>query len=135
MNGMRIDGPGAMMFAPDMQLMRERMPMMKERLEPLLRERMEDLEPMLREQLRDLPKRIELRTAPRFRTAMPIGPVITLENEPEFDEPFVLDLDDQPFDFDSDLEPISPGEIRELVGIAAQDARAALKHLAADGTV
>ncbi|MFL5501204.1 MAG: PDZ domain-containing protein [Gemmatimonadaceae bacterium] len=134
MNGMRIDGPGAMMFTPDMQLMRERMPMMKERLEPMLRERMENLEPMLREQLRDLPRRIELRTAPRFKTAMPMGRVTTLDDEAGFDEALVLDLDDLPFDFDSEVAPISPGEIRELVGIAAQDARAALKHLAADGT-
>ncbi|MFL5479002.1 MAG: PDZ domain-containing protein [Gemmatimonadaceae bacterium] len=125
MGGMRIDGPGGMMFAPEMQLMRERMPMMKERLEP-----------MLREQFRDLPKRIEFRTAPRFKTAFPIGRVITLDDAPELDEPIVLDLDDLPFDyddFDDDVEPISPGEIRELVGIAAQDAQAVLAHLAADG--
>src|SRR3954454_12828732 len=89
MNGMRIDGPGAMMFTPDMQLMRERMPMMKERLEPMLRERMENLGPMLREQLRDLPRRIELRTAPRFKTAMPMGRVITLDDEARFDEALV----------------------------------------------
>lgn len=125
MGGMRIDGPGAMMFAPEMQLMRERMPMMKERLEP-----------MLREQFRDLPNRIEFRTAPRFKTAFPIGRVITLDDAPELDESMVLDLDDLPFDyddFDDDVEPISPGEIRELVGIAAQDAQAVLAHLAADG--
>jgi hypothetical protein len=104
MNGMRIDGPGAMMFTPDMQLMRERMPMIKERIEPLLRERMEDLQPMLRERLQALPK-IELRTAPRVITTTSAGDVISRE------------------------------EIHELVGIEARDAQAALKHLAADGTV
>lgn len=79
MDGMRTDGPGAMMFTPDMQLMRERMPMIKERLEPLLRERMEDLQPMLREQLQGLPKRIEFRTAPRVITTSTDGVVSPAE--------------------------------------------------------
>lgn len=154
MNG-GFNGRGTMMmFAPDMQLLRERMPMIRERLEPMLRQRMHDIEPMLREHLRDLPSRIQLRTAPRIRMALParsrgIYKVdrggdwtvadLDLMDEPfesGFDDaPFVLDFDDEPFDFETDIETVSPEEIQELGAITARDARAALEHLAADGIV
>lgn len=60
---MHFEGPGggAMMFGPEM-------PMLRERIEPLVR----DMEPMLRERLRDLPNRIEMARPLRFRTAAPI---------------------------------------------------------------
>lgn len=59
---MRFEGPGggAMMFGPET-------PMLRERIEPLMR----DMEPMLRERLRDLPNRIEMARPLRFRTLSP----------------------------------------------------------------
>lgn len=127
---MQFGAPGMMMFGPEMKLMRERMPMMKEQLEPMLRER-----------LRDLPRKTELRTAPRIRMAVPRGDVITLDDVPDFDEPFAFDFDDEPsfdfddepFDFETDFAPVSPEEIRELVVTTVLDARVGLERLAADG--
>jgi|GEM_PF-638901 len=58
---MEFGGPPMMKFAPETMMMRERAPMLREQLEPMLRERM-----------RDLPNRIQLRTMPRFKTAMPV---------------------------------------------------------------
>lgn len=49
------------------------------------------------------------------------------------EQPFWLDLDDEPFDFETEIAPLSPEEIRELVGITARDARVGLERLAADG--
>jgi hypothetical protein len=56
MGGMEFDGPRMMMFAPgvkmlepDMQRMRVPTPMMKQRIEPMIRERMEYRAPMLRQ--------------------------------------------------------------------------------------
>jgi len=59
---MRFEGPpgGAMMFGPEM-------PMLRERMEPLMR----DMEPMLRERLRDLPNRIQMAKPLRFKTLSP----------------------------------------------------------------
>jgi hypothetical protein len=152
---MQFDGPGMMMVGPEMQILRERMPMIRQQLEPMLRERMDEL-----------PKRLEMRAVPRIRTrtlaplrvrapqiykvdrgaegwktagAPVMGPIgesgdaLMLEDMPQFDEPYILDLDDEPFDFEEGIEPINPEVIRELVAITVQDARVALKHLAADG--
>ena len=154
---MEFDGPGMMMFGPEMQLMRERMPMIRGQLEPLLRER-----------LRDLPNRIQLRTMPRIRTAVPVrapriyrvdrggvelnaaeGPGIMslehegddlfleddadfLENDADFDDSFILDLV-APFEFENEIEPVSPEVFRELAATAARDAQVALRRLAAAG--
>jgi hypothetical protein len=69
-----FDGPGRVMFGPDSKMMLDRMePLMKERMEPLMKERMEPLmkeriEPMLR-QFNSLPRKIQLRTPVRTRTA------------------------------------------------------------------
>jgi len=58
---MRVGGPdGAMMFGPEM-------PMLRERMEPLMR----DMEPMLRERLKDLPSRIQMVRPLRFKTLSP----------------------------------------------------------------
>ena len=156
---MEFGGPGMMMLEPDMQLMRERMPMLKQQLEPLLQERM-----------RDLPNRIQLRTMPRIKTAPPIrmrtyrvdrggeewkaaeGPGMSgeqgetevfFDDMPDLDDslfldylpeldPFILNLE-EPIEFENEFEPVSPEVIRELAATAARDARAALAHLAADG--
>jgi hypothetical protein len=86
MDGMRgVDGPDRMMFGPDSKMMHEQLePLMKERMGPLTKERMEPLrkermEPLMREriepllrQLNELPRKIQVRTPVRTRTAAPI---------------------------------------------------------------
>ena len=162
MDGMReFDGPEMMRFAPEMLMMRERMPMLREQLEPLMRERMRDLPNRI--QLRTMPRirttlPVRVRTyradrggqewnaaeAPRIATGwgeteslldeMPdLEEPIFLDNEPDL-EPFILDLE-EPIEFENDFEPVSPEVIRELAATATQDARFALKHLAAAGIV
>ena len=78
MDGMReFDGPDLMMFGPDSKMIHERLqPLMKERMEPLMKERMEPLtkeriEPLLRE-LNELPRKIQIRTPVRVRSAAPL---------------------------------------------------------------
>ena len=51
---------------------------------------------------------------------------------PDFDELF-LDFDDEPFDFEKEIVPVSAEEIRELAGTTILSAQSALKHLAAAG--
>jgi hypothetical protein len=137
MNGMmEFNGPRMKMLAPDMQFFREQMPMMKERLEPMLRQNLKEIEPRLREKLRDLPEKIRLRTAPGTR--MRVLDDVDFDEPFAFEmdeEPFVLDLDDEPFDFDfeNEIQSVSPEEIRELAATAVRDARAALSRLVADG--
>jgi hypothetical protein len=86
MEGMReFDGPDRVMFGPDSKMMHEQLePLMKERMGPLTKERMEPLrkermEPLMREriepllrQLNELPRKIQVRTPVRTRTAAPI---------------------------------------------------------------
>lgn len=133
MGMMRFDGPG-MMFGPDVKMMRERMPMIRKQVEPLLRER-----------LKDLPDKMRFRSAPRIRTMSPprsdvyylddgaeIEEPLVLDDLFELDEPFILDID-EPFEFENEIVRVSPEAIRELVATAARDARIALKQLAADG--
>jgi hypothetical protein len=120
---MQFDGPGTMMFGPDLQVMRERMPMIRKRIEPLLRGR-----------LNGLPNRIQLRAMPRIRTMAPAPDSFTLDDMPEFDEPFILD-DFEPFYFEDKIEQVSPEVIRELAAITARDARVAIEQLAAAGIV
>lgn len=123
---MEFDGPGMRMFSPDIQLMRERMPMIRKQMQPQLRER-----------LNDLPYKIRLRTAPRVRTmAGEPGTEIMFDDMSDIisdiDEPFVVDFD-EPFEFEEEIEPVSPEVIRELAATAARDARVAIEQLAADG--
>ena len=118
---MEFNGPEGMMFAPDMQRMREHLePLMKERMEPLMKERIEPLmkeriEPLLRKRLDDLPNRIQLRAPVRIRTLAPVRAQRT----------YRVDA--------SGIEPVSADEIRELVATTIRNARSALKQLAADG--
>jgi len=120
MDGM-FDGPDGMMFEPETQMMRDRIePLMRERIEPLMRERIEPLmrerfEPMLRERLNDLPNRIQIRAPMRIRTPAPVRALRT----------YRVDA--------SDIEPVSPELIRELVATTIRNAQSALKQLAADG--
>jgi hypothetical protein len=162
---MEFNGPGAMVFGPDM-------PMLRQRLEPLMRGQ---IDPQLREQLRDLPNRIQLRTPMRIRTLAPArvrtprtfrvdrgsaGELRTLHppvmiaidgavedpdfadfpaplflnaiDAPDFEELF-LDFEDEPFDFESEIVPVSADEIRELAATTILSAQSALRHLAAAG--
>jgi hypothetical protein len=102
---MEFNGPEGMMFAPDMQRMREHLePLMKERIEPLLQKRLDDL-----------PSTIRLRAPVRIRTLAPVRAQRT----------YRVDA--------SGIEPVSADEIRELVATTIRNARSALKQLAADG--
>jgi hypothetical protein len=110
---MEFNGPEGMMFAPDMQRMREHLePLMKERMEPLMKER---IEPLLQKRLDDLPGTIRLRAPVRIRTLAPVRAQRT----------YRVDA--------SGIEPVSADEIRELVATTIRNARSALKQLAADG--
>jgi len=148
---MEFEGPGMMMLGPEMERLREQMPRIREQIEPLLRER-----------LNDLPERIQLRSLPRVRTISPVrvrsprlyrvdrgGEGWTaaelsgragddggeldafLDDMSDIDAPFILDFN-QPFEFENEIEPVSPAAIRELVVITVRDARVALEQLAAD---
>jgi len=109
---MEFDGPEGMMYAPDMQRMREHLePLMKERM-PLMKER---IEPLLQKRLDDLPSTIRLRAPVRIRTLAPVRAQRT----------YRVDA--------SGIEPVSADEIRELVATTIRNARSALKQLAADG--
>jgi hypothetical protein len=148
MNEMRFEGPDAMMFGPDM---------------PMLRQRLRDLpNDQQLERLRELPNRIQLRTPMRIKTLSPSrvraprvykvdrGPdatwtasdtpeVISIGGDElefddsdlfEFDEPFSFELE-EPFDVLDDIEFVSPETIRDLASTTIRDARVALAQLAA----
>ena len=51
---------------------------------------------------------------------------------PDFDELF-MDFEDDPFDFESEIVPVSADEIRELAATTILSAQSALRHLAAAG--
>jgi hypothetical protein len=118
---MEFNGPEGIMFAPDMQRMREHLePLMKERMEPLMKERMEPLmkermEPLLQKRLENLPTTIRLRSPVRIRTIAPVRARRT----------YRVDA--------SGIEPVSADEIRALVATTIRNAQSALKQLAADG--
>ena len=162
---MEFNGPGPMMFGPDM-------PMLRQRLEPLMRG---EIDSKLREQLRDLPRRIQLRAPMKIRSLAPArartprtykvdrgsaGELRTLHppvmiaidgaveapdfadfaeplflnaiDAPDFDGLF-LELEDEPFDFENEIVPVSADEIRELATTTILSAQSALRHLAAAG--
>lgn len=117
---MEFNGPGgAMMFGPEM-------PMLREHIEPLLRQR-----------LNNLPNKIQLRSPMRFRTLAPrIFKVDAGENRElvsAYEDAIMLDMDDDLFDIGIEIEPVPPEVIRELLANAIRDAQSALKQLAADG--
>jgi hypothetical protein len=160
---MEFDGPGGMMFGPDLPMMRQRMqPLMKERIEPLIRERLENL-----------PNRIQLRAPMRIRTLGPehapriykvdrtgegevwaaeapgpayledgdlfldadVGGDVFLEpgDLGDFEDPIFFESNDDWFEFENEIEPVSSDEIRELAATTIRDARFALEQLAAAG--
>ena len=150
---MRFGGPegGAMFYAPDMSMMRERLrdlgndPVLLKQLrempkEPMLLEKLRDMpnDMLLREKLRELPK-VQLRTPMRYKTLAPVrerDPQVYHVEERDWsdiDEAPSFDLDDEPFDFESQIEPVSADEIRDLAASTIRDARVALKRLAEAG--
>jgi hypothetical protein len=122
---MRFNGPdGAMMIGPDR--------MFREQIEPLVRQRM-----------RDLPNKVQPRSPTRFKTLAPseapaifnvesgdaywdTGDLLEYEDEP------MLDLDDDLFDIEKEIDPVSSDVIRELAASAIRDAQSALRQLAAE---
>ncbi|MDP9203027.1 MAG: PDZ domain-containing protein, partial [Gemmatimonadota bacterium] len=121
----RIPGPGgmmefngsggAMMFGPEM-------PMLRKKIEPLLRER-----------LNNLPSKIQLRSPMRFRTLAPTTAFIETGDLNNEEDGFMLDMDDELFDIENVIELVPPAVIRDLAASAIRDAQSALKQLAADG--
>ena len=123
------DPMGAMMFGRDM-------PMLREQIEPLMRER-----------LNNLPNKIQLRSPMRFKTLSPTrAPRVIKVEAGEEGEPglvwvgdgdedaIMLDLgDDGLFDIENEVEQVPPAVIRDLAATAIRDAQSALKRLAADG--
>ncbi len=128
---MEFNGPGgAMMFGPDM-------PMLRQQIEPLVRER-----------LNRLPNKIQLRTPMRFKTLAPTrvpsvfkveggedGELVPAQALGDYEDMMMFDLDDPLFDIEQEIEPVPPAVIRDLAGTAIRDAQSALKRLAADGVV
>lgn len=157
--GMEMYGPERMMFGPEMRMVGPEMPFLRERIEPMLRER-----------LRDLPQRIQLRTLPRIRTmrisprtyrvdrgpeelrassdpgfvyvhpdpddiVFDSGDMIDFDDVPDFDELRSPEFYDDMIDIEEQLEPVPPDVIRELAATAVQDARVALRQLSEAGIV
>jgi hypothetical protein len=119
---MEFNGPGGpdMMFGPEM--MGPGMPMMRKRIES-----------------NSLPRKIQIRTPMRIRTAAPTRTRVykvdakgTGELVPA-DDDILFEMDDEPFDIDTEIEPIPPAVIRDLAATAIRDAQSALRQLAADG--
>ena len=120
---MEFNGPGGpdMMISPEM-LMGPDMPMMRERID-----------------MNSLPRRIQIRSPMRIRTLAPArarvfkvdargnGELVPAEGE------ILLDMDDDPFDFENEIAPVPPEVIRDLASKAIRDAQSALRQLAADG--
>jgi hypothetical protein len=146
---MEFNGPGgAMMFGPDM-------PMLRHQIEPQVRERLNN--PPNKVQLRTpmrfktlAPVRIgiprvfkveaghegELVPARRAQILSPDGDVfIDTGDLTDYEEGMVLDLDDELFDIENEIEQVPPDLIRDLAATAIRDAQSALKQLAAAGVV
>jgi hypothetical protein len=104
-----------MMFGPDMPMMRKGM------------------------EMNSLPRRIQIRTPMRIRTVAPARARIfkvDAQGNGEWvpaEDDIMFDLDDEPFDFEDEIEPVPPEVIRDLAWTAIRDAQSALKRLAADG--
>ena len=50
----------------------------------------------------------------------------------DFEDDLMLQMDDDFFDIETEIEPVSTAVIRELAATAIRDAQSALKQLAAD---
>jgi hypothetical protein len=125
---MQFRGPEGAIFGPDTRIFRE------------------EIEPLFRERLNNLPNRIQLRSPMRFRTLAPSkSPRIfkadagdlyldaeALADYEDAEDAFMLEMDNDPFEFETEIEPVSAEVIRELAANAARDAQSALRRLAAE---
>jgi hypothetical protein len=121
---MEFHGPGGpeMMFGPEM-MMGPGMPMMREQIE-----------------MNSLPRRIQIRSPMRIKTLAPArGPGVLRVDAAGNGEwvpaevDFMLYMDDDLFDIESEIAPVPPEVIRDLAATAIRDAQSALRQLAADG--
>ena len=126
---MEFNGPGGaemmfgpeMMFAPQMRFGPD-MPMTRGRIE-----------------MNALPRKIQLRAPMRFKTLAPARArvfKVDAQGNGELvpaEDGIMLDMDDDPFDFEDEIAPVPPAVIRDLAATAIRDAQSALKQLAADG--
>jgi hypothetical protein len=123
---MEFHGPGgAMMFGPETRMFREQ------------------IDPLVRERLNNLPNKIQLRSPMRFKTLAPSRSPRIFKAEAgdvfldagdltDFEDALMLEMDDDLFDSEMEIEPVSPAVIRDLAATAIRDAQSALKQLAAD---
>lgn len=125
---MQFRGPEGAMFGPDTRIFRE------------------EIEPLVRERLNKLPNKIQLRSPMRLRTLAPsksqrifkadVGGVYldaeALADYEDAEDALMLEMDDDPFEFETEIEPVSAEVIRELAASAVRDAQFALRQLAAD---
>jgi hypothetical protein len=121
---LRFRSPGGMMIGPDR--------MFREEIEPLVRER-----------LNNLPNKIQLRSPMRFKTLAPsksprifkaeAGDVFPETGDmTDYEDALMLEMEDDPFDIEMEIEPVSAEVIRELAANAVRDAQSALRRLAAE---
>jgi len=86
---------------------------------------------------------MEFRSPMRFKTLAPsrsprifkaeAGDVFwDTEDLGDFEDELMLQMDDDFFDIETEIEPVSPAVIRDLAATAIRDAQSALKQLAAD---
>jgi hypothetical protein len=126
----RFQGPEGVMIGPD-------------------RMYREEIEPFVRERLKDLPKKIQLRSPMRFKTIAPsraprifkvdagdvyldAGDLTDYDDaQMDYEDAQILEMDEDPFDIEFEIEPVSSEVIRELAASAIRDAQSALKQLAA----
>ena len=123
---MEFNNPGgAMMFGPEMHMMREQ------------------IEPLARERLNSLPRRIQLRSPMRFKTLAPSQApgIFKVEDGEvyqdtgdltEYENDLMLEMDDDLFDVETEIDPVPAEVIRDLAANAIRDAQSALRQLAAD---
>src|SRR2546423_3735927 len=107
---MEMFGPDRMMFGPEMRMIGPEM-QIREHLGPLMRDQ---IEPMLRERLRDLPERIQLRTMPRVRTLRIAPRTYRVDRGSEelraSADPGFISIDEDPGDIIFDSEDMSDFE-------------------------
>jgi len=123
---MEFNGPGGhdMMIGPEMMMG----PEMGGRIE-----------------MNSLPRRVQIRSPMRIKTAAPArtrvfkvdargnGELVSSEDDVMFDDDVMLDMDEDLFDFENEIVPVPPEVIRDLASTAIRDAQSALRQLAADG--
>jgi hypothetical protein len=137
--GMELYGPGAavmppsMPMAPRMPMAPEQMEIMRERVEPLMRQGMQiqlraPMEPLTRERIRELPK-VRVGAPIMMRTLSPAQRTFrvkrSLAPEPMAPSDYKIEI----------TSTASADDIRALVATTIRDARDALKRLAEAGVV